>query len=210
VKDLFSGRSGAIIAAVAVAGWFAAGLYYFGIAPESVQNSQMPVAETAGTAAIGGPFSLIDQDGKRVTEQDFAGKYLLVYFGYAYCPDICPATLYTMTEALDQLGDKAKAVQPILITVDPERDTPEILKQYVGNFHPDLVGLTGSPAEVSAAAKAYRVYFAKVVVDDGDPDNYLVDHSAFVFLIAPNGGYITHFSSSTTPAEMAERLAELL
>jgi protein SCO1/2 len=207
---MFSGRSGAIIATIAVIGWFAAGIYYFVLAPESVQNSQMPIAQTEGMAAIGGPFSLIDQDGMRVTEKTYAGKYLLIYFGYTYCPDVCPSSLYAMTEALDILGDKAERVQPILITVDPERDTPEILKQYVTNFHPSLVGLTGSPVEVTAAAKAYRVYFAKTAGDDGDPKNYLMDHSAFIFLTVPDGAYITHFSPTTTPAEMAERLTGLL
>lgn len=210
MKDLLTGRSGAIIAAVAIIGWFAAGIYYFAVAPESVQNSQMPSAQVEGTAAIGGPFSLVDQDGKRVTEKDFAGKYLLVYFGYVFCPDVCPSSLYTMGEALDRLGDKAKRIQPILITVDPGRDTPEVMRQYVGNFRPGLIGLTGSAAEVAAAARAYRVYYAKAATEDADPDNYLMDHSAFVYLMAPDGTYITHFSHSTTPDDMAARLAEVL
>ena len=112
-------------------------------------------------ALVGGPFSLTDQDGRRVSEKDFLGKHMLVFFGYTYCPDICPTELQVMTAALDTLGPEAEKIQPVFVSVDPERDTPEVLKSYVENFGPRLIGLTGTPEEIAAIAKAYRVYYAK-------------------------------------------------
>ena len=117
-------------------------------------------------ALVGGPFTLTDQDGKKVSEKDFLGKYMLVFFGYTYCPDICPTELQVMTAALDSMGPEAEKIQPVFVSVDPERDTPEVLKSYVENFGPRLVGLTGTPEEIAAVAKAYRVYYAKA----GKPD----------------------------------------
>lgn len=163
---------------------------------------------SSGTAAIGGPFSLTDHNGKRVTEADYAGKYLLVSFGYTYCPDICPTELQTMTEALDLLGTESKAIQPLFITIDPQRDTAEQLADYVSNFHSSMVGLTGSAADIDAAAKTYRVYYAKGTVDEDGA--YLMDHSAFVYLIDPGGRYLTHFGPLTPPQEMADKIAAFL
>lgn len=159
----------------------------------------------ADAVAIGGPFRLTNQYGERVTPQDFAGKYMLIYFGYTYCPDICPMTLANMALALDQLPKEvAEKVVPIFITVDPERDTVEQLSQYAPLFHPRLVALTGTDAEVKAAARAYRVYFKKV--EEGGGGDYLMDHSSFVYLMGPDGGYADHFSHSATPDEMAAAL----
>lgn len=153
---------------------------------------------------IGGPFVLIDQAERRVTERDFLGRYLLVYFGYTYCPDICPTELATMTAALDDLGDAAKDVVPVFITVDPERDTPAQLKDYAALFHPRLVALTGTPAQVRAAARAYRVTFAKYnIVDAGD---YQMDHSSFVYLMGPDGRFIAAFAHGTPADTIAESL----
>ncbi len=140
-------------------------------------------------AAIGGPFTLTDQNGQRVSDRDFAGKYRIVYFGFTYCPDVCPVDLQLIGQALRQFetSDPARAakVQPIFISVDPERDTPAVLKDYVAAFHPRLIGLTGSPAEITAAAKAHGVYYAKQGADGAK--DYLVDHSRVALLFAPDG-----------------------
>ncbi len=181
-------------------------------------------AETTLVAppVIGGPFSLIDQTGKRVTDADFRGRYMLVYFGYTYCPDVCPTGLSVMSQALDILGPKGERVQPIFITVDPERDTPEVMADYVANFHPRLIGLTGSPDEIRAAAKAYRVYYEKVYsqlaqrgetedADLGDPESdYLMSHSASTFLMGPDGRYIRVFAYGTSAEDMAAGIAEAM
>lgn len=162
---------------------------------------------STGAAAIGGPFRLTDQNGARVTPQDFSGRYMLIYFGYTYCPDVCPLTLANMTQALDLLPeDEAEKVVPIFITVDPERDTVEQLAEYAPSFGPDLVALTGTDAEIKAATRAYRVYFNKV--ENDEVGAYLMDHSGFVYLMGPDGKYRTHFSHSTTPEEMAEAIRE--
>jgi protein SCO1/2 len=164
--------------------------------------------DRGGVAAIGGPFELVDQNGRTVTEKSWPGKYLLVYFGYTFCPDVCPTELSTMAAALDELGGDADKVQPLFITVDPERDTVPVMADYVPSFHPRLQGLTGSDAQVRGAAKAYRVYFAKGK-DEGD-GAYLMDHSSFIYLIDPEGNYVTHFSPMTAPEEMARRIRSQL
>ncbi|MEX2648861.1 MAG: SCO family protein [Alphaproteobacteria bacterium] len=153
-------------------------------------------------ATVGGPFALTDSSGKRVTEKDFLGRYLLIYFGFTSCPDVCPTELSVMAAALDRLGADGKNVQPILITVDPERDTVETLADYVASFHPRLIGLTGTVEEIQAVAKAYRVYFAKTAPDaTGD---YSVDHSSVVYLMDPDGHYLTVFGRDVDAEAMAE------
>ncbi|MFT3733058.1 MAG: SCO family protein [Hyphomicrobium sp.] len=136
--------------------------------------------------AVGGPFSLIDNTGKRVTDKDYLGHYMLVFFGYTNCPDICPAGLQIMSAALDKLGKRADDIVPIFITLDPARDTQEKMATYVKAFSPKLVGLTGSESDIAATAKAYRVYYQKVS-DDNDPKNYTVDHSAIFYLMGKDG-----------------------
>lgn len=163
--------------------------------------------ESSGTALIGGPFSLTDTDGKTVTDQDFRGRYMLVFFGFTHCPDICPAELQVIAQALDQLGDKAKKVVPVFITVDPERDTPQAMAEYVKSFGPNFVGLTGSPEAIAAAARAYRVVYSKVENSSGD---YSVDHSALAYLMNPDGQYAAHFAYGTSAQEIAEKLDKLL
>jgi protein SCO1/2 len=145
-----------------------------------------PAVETTGRALIGGPFSLLDPTGKRVTEKDFAGRPMLVFFGFTHCPDVCPAGLQVIAAALDKLGDKAKGVTPIFITVDPERDTPEVVGKYVASFDKEIVGLSGSPADIAAVTKAYRVYVNKVP-DESTPGEYSVDHSGQSYVIDPQG-----------------------
>jgi protein SCO1/2 len=168
-----------------------------------------PRVQTSGTALIGGPFTLTDQTGKTVTDRDFAGRYKLVFFGFTHCPDICPAELQVMQAALDALGDKADKVVPIFISLDPERDTPQVIGDYVKNFGPRFVGLTGSPESVAAAAKAYRVVYAKVD-DKASANGYSVDHSALVYLMSPEGEYLTHFAYGTSAATMAETIRRYL
>ena len=192
----------AAIALVVVA--FFAGQHYFGAfgTDESHRASAAPV--------IGGPFTLTDQHGNTVTDADFRGRYMLVYFGFTYCPDVCPTALATITEAMNRLDEAADRIVPILITVDPERDTPEQLKMYASHFSPRLVALTGTPEQIAAVAKAYRIYYAKAAPQDADDDAYTMDHSAITYLMDPDGAYLRHFNHATTADEMAERLREIV
>jgi len=164
--------------------------------------------ESAGAARIGGPFTLIDQDGRTVSDKDFRGKWMLVYFGFTFCPDICPTSLARNDDALAMLGDKGVKVVPVLISVDPERDTPERLKDYVKFFSPRLVGLTGSPQQIAEVAREYRVYYAKA--GQKDDATYLIDHSALTYLIGPDGRFVQFFRAQASPQEIADRLNELL
>ena len=162
---------------------------------------------------IGGPFELTDHRGRAVSDADFRGRYMLIYFGYTYCPDICPTKLAEMTNALDafavQAPERADKIVPILVSVDPDRDTLDILKEYRKHFHPRLVALTGTEAQLQAAAKAYRAYFSKVYPDEKSraAKEYLMDHTSYVYLMDPDGRYVTHFTAAATAAGMAERLA---
>ena len=162
-------------------------------------------AAQSDTVSIGGPFTLVDQNGQEVTDEKFRGRLMLVYFGYTYCPDVCPLGLTTIAEAIDQLpAEDRDQVVPLFITVDPERDTVAVMKDYVGAFSDRLVGLTGSAAQVEAAVRAYRVYARK---GESDADGtYLVDHSTFTYLMDRDGRYLAHFGHSATPEEMAKRL----
>ena len=153
---------------------------------------------------IGGPFALTDQNGVRRTDAHFRGKLMLVYFGFTYCPDICPTDLQQMALAVDQLGPAGGTVQPVFITVDPARDTVEHLKDYMALFHPRFVGLTGDAAAIRQAARAYRVYYEKV--EREDKSDYTLDHSVFIYLMDRDGRYLGFFPPGTS----AERLAETM
>jgi protein SCO1/2 len=159
--------------------------------------------------SVGGPFSLIDGDRGPVTDQTWHGKYLLVYFGYTFCPDVCPTTLSNVADALDRLGPKADRLQPLFITVDPKRDTPAVVKQYAAAFGSRIVGLTGTPEQIAAAAKAYRVYYAEHRTGPG-PDDYSMDHSSVLYLMGPDGRFIAPVRADQTGAEMAASLAKLM
>jgi len=162
---------------------------------------------------IGGAFALTDQFGKPRTDADFRGQYMLVFFGFTHCPDVCPIELQTMSDALDQLDEKQSArITPIFITVDPARDTPDVMKSYVANFHPGMVALTGSAEAIGAVAKAYRVFYAKATGANApsDPAAYILDHSAVVYLMGPNGQYVAHFSPGTSAQDMAADLRSRL
>jgi cytochrome oxidase Cu insertion factor (SCO1/SenC/PrrC family) len=159
--------------------------------------------------AIGGSFALIDHSGKRVTDKSYAGKYLLVFFGYTYCPDVCPSTLQVMSAALDQLGPDAEKIQPLFITIDPARDTPQVLKDYVSNFNPRFIGLTGSEQEIADVAAKYRVYYEKAPGAKGSSD-YLMDHSAILYLMRPDGTFLKHFTYETDPKALADGIRKAM
>ncbi len=144
-----------------------------------------PVQEAA---AIGGPFTLVDGAGKTVTDRTFRGKYMLVYFGYTFCPDVCPTTLNDVAQAIDKLGPAADKLQPLFITVDPARDTPDVVRQYAAAFSPKLTGLTGSAAQIATAAKEYRVYYAPHKTGPG-PNDYTMDHSSILYVMDPTGRF---------------------
>ncbi|MFO1131659.1 MAG: SCO family protein [Hyphomicrobiales bacterium] len=180
-----------------------------GLAGYAVLNGGLHRPQGSGVALVGGPFSLVDQDGRRVTEKDFLGKYMLVFFGYTYCPDVCPTELQVMTAALDQMGPAADRIQPVFVSVDPARDTPQVLKAYVGNFGPRLVGLTGTDAEVASIAKAYRAYYAKAANSSSATD-YLMDHSSIIYLMGPDGRFVKHMPYTTDAAKLAAELQETL
>jgi protein SCO1/2 len=179
-----------------------------GIAWWQVRNAATTVESgTKSAVPIGGPFTLTDHTGKSVTDADFRGKYMLIYFGYTYCPDVCPTELGVMTQALDRLGPKSEQVQPIFITIDPDRDTVAHMKDYVSLFHPRLVGLTGTPEQVREAARAYRVYYAKAPQKDGKADDYLMDHSSFIYLMGPDGTFVGVYPGGTTADKIVQDLS---
>ena len=158
---------------------------------------------TTGQADVGGPFRLTGQDGKSVTDQDFRGRYMLIYFGYSFCPDVCPTTLAVMAQALEKLGDRSQRITPILITIDPERDTPKVLEDYVKAFGPSFVGLTGSADEIKAVEKKYRVYAVKKPLEGG---NYGMDHSSVIYLMGPDGKLVSFYDEAISPDDLAKDL----
>jgi protein SCO1/2 len=161
-------------------------------------------------SSIGGPFALTASDGTVVSDRNFRGRWMLVYFGYTHCPDICPTTLLAVAKVLEILGSLAPDVHSIFVTVDPERDTPEIMGEFTKAFDSRIVGLTGRLAEVAAVAKQYRVFFKKVATGDGK--DYFMEHSSYIFVMGPGGRYVTLFSHEQMefPDVMAVRLRELL
>ncbi|MGC1410410.1 MAG: SCO family protein [Acetobacteraceae bacterium] len=163
-----------------------------------------------GTASlVGGPFALEDGNGKQVSDRDFRGRYMLVYFGYTYCPDVCPTTLNDVADALDRLGAKADRLQPIFITVDPKRDTTAVMKQYTAAFTPRLIGLTGSQEQIADVAREYRVYYAEHRIGPG-PNDYAMDHSSVLYLMGPDGKFIAPIEADEDGAHIAADLTRLM
>jgi len=158
-------------------------------------------------SSVGGPFELVNQDGKTVTDADFRGKPFLVFFGFTHCPDICPTTLFEVSEVLNRLGTDAEKVNAIFVTVDPERDTPEKLKLYLSSFHPRLSALSGSPAQIEAIKKAYFVYAKRVPLEGG---GYTMDHTSVVYLMDKQGKFIAPFNlkrdADAAAADLRRRL----
>ncbi len=168
--------------------------------------SGAPPVRSSGTALVGGPIKLTDHKGAAASDEAFRGRYMLVFFGYTYCPDVCPAGLQVMTAALEELGAKADNIQPLFITIDPERDTVPVMASYVENFHPRLIGLTASPDEIATVAKAYRVYYKKA----GDDADYLMDHSSILYLMGPEGEFVKHFAYGTDASALAREIEQAI
>jgi len=189
-----------------ILGAFLAGLFLF-FAAILIVTGYAPSPVGQAVAAVGGPFRLEDQSGKFVTDADMKGKPFLVFFGYTHCPDVCPTTLFDMSQLMKELGPDADRTGALFITVDPERDTPQVMKDYLSNFDSHVRGLTGDRAAIDAAIKAYRVYAKKVPLENGD---YTMDHTALVYLMDKNGRFVAPFDVSRTPAAEAADLRRYL
>lgn len=159
---------------------------------------------TVGGGEIGGPFTLVNGEGVTVTDKDVITKPSLVYFGYTFCPDVCPLDNARNAEAVDILEESGLEVTPVFISIDPERDTPQVVREFAGNLHPKMIGLTGTPEQVQVASKAYKTYYKKH--DDGG-EFYLMDHSTFTYLVDPKKGFLDFFKREDTPDQMAKRVA---
>ena len=182
------------------------GAIAFGVTTEvSASAVPPPLADL-----FSGGFDLIDHNGKSRSSEDFRGRFMLIFFGYTDCPTICPTNLQQMAQALAQLGDKAKIIQPIFITIDPARDTPGVLKDYMAKFGTKFLGLTGTETQIRSVAKSYRVHRRKVIPDKSAPKDYLVDHSSLTLLIGPDGKFRTLFPHDTTGLVMAKRMEKYL
>lgn len=177
--------------------------YFWFTAQQTNQLTEDP------TVPIGGPFEMVDHTGQAVTAEDFKGKPSLYFFGFTFCPDICPTHLADASDVLDSIGASADDMNFVFVTVDPERDTPEIMSGYVGAFHPDLIGLTGSIEQVAHMTKTFRIFHRRVELPGTDGD-YTMDHSAFSYLMGPNGHYITHFGGDYGPEKMANILKSVM
>jgi cytochrome oxidase Cu insertion factor (SCO1/SenC/PrrC family) len=160
-----------------------------------------------GRGEVGGPFTLLDQDGKTRSDSEFRGRLMLVYFGYTFCPDVCPTDLMAITQALDALGPDAAGVQPIFITIDPERDT-KAMREYMSAFHKSFIGLTGAPEDIRKVANSYKAYYAKV--DDSGTGEYSIDHAGVIYLVGRDGRYLGFMPPQTAPARLAEVLRKYL
>lgn len=193
-----------VLTVAAVAG----ALYFSETEAERARRLETGTTQTAEGPSIGGPFTLVDQNGTTVTENDLLGKWTVIYFGYTFCPDVCPITLTNMGDAINSLGATGARVVPIFITVDPKRDTVEALQEYAQHFHPRMRFLTGSEEDVARAAKAYRVY-RSVRAADGE-QSYLVDHTSIVYVMGPDGKFVASMNHATSAEEMARRLRRFL
>lgn len=172
---------------------------------ESEKVPRLGQVVTSGVADVGGPFKLTDQTGKTVTDADFRGRYMLIYFGYSFCPDVCPTTLSVIGDALTKLKDPR--IVPVFITIDPERDTPQVLSDYMKAFGPQFVGLTGSPDAIKAVEQKYRVYAAKKPIDPNNPKRgYGMDHSSVIYLMGPDGKLVSFYDEAISPDDLAKEL----
>jgi protein SCO1/2 len=186
-------------------GAFVAGLVLFS-AVIFIVTGRSPTPITM-PSAVGGPFSLVDQNSKPITDQDMKGQPYLVFFGFTHCPDVCPTTLFEVSEILRALGPDAKNIRALFVTVDPERDTPSVLKDYLSSFDPRIIGVTGDEAAIVATEKAYRVYAKKVPADGG---GYTMDHTAIVYLMNKDGRFVAPFNMKRRPEEAAADLKRYL
>src|SRR5258708_33310118 len=175
----------------------------FGAAWVSLLAIPVPRVVTSGTAAIGGPFTLVSTNGEQVTEQRYRGKWLLIFFGYTFCPDVCPTALNNISVALENLGADAGKLQPLFVTVDPQRDTREVMRDYLKSFDSRIIGLTGPQDQIDLVVKEYRVYAAPQKSETEGDDNYLVSHSAYVYLMDPQGKFVNVIQGSESGEEIA-------
>ena len=171
--------------------------------------SELPWQRDASATTIGGAFTLSTPDGTTVTDQTYRGKWLLVYFGYTFCPTSCPTTLLEVATALKKLGPDAAQVQPLFITVDPQRDTPEVMRQYTGSFDPRILGLTGTSLQIAAVAKEYGAYYVRHRTGPGAGD-YVMDHSTYLYVMDPQGKFVRAFETGTSGDQIANTLRELI
>ena len=191
------------LAAAAVVGMVGGLFAYARLAASDDRFAQCRAGAVGGD--IGGPFTLVNGEGQTVTEKEVITKPSLVYFGYTFCPDVCPLDNARNAEAIDILEERGFDVTPVFISIDPERDRPEVVRDFAANLHPKMIGLTGSPEQVKAASQAYKTYFRKQNSDD--PEFYLVDHSTFTYLVLPETGFVDFFKRDETAEQMAERTA---
>lgn len=192
------------LAAAAVVGLLGGTAGYLYLAQPEDQFAECR-SSTVGGGNIGGAFTLTDKTGKSVTDKDVLTKPSLVYFGYTFCPDVCPMDNARNAEAVDILESKGYDVNPVFISIDPARDTPEVVGEFAANLHPKMIGLTGSEDQVKAASLAYKTYFKKQ--EDGDPEYYLMDHSTFTYFMLPGGTFADFFRRDDTAEQMADRVA---
>jgi len=190
--------------AVAVAGLGAGAWFAFGPSQGDDRFAECRASAVApGAATIGGPFTMTDHTGATVTDAEVIDGLTLVYFGYTFCPDVCPFDTANMAQATEILEERGIEATPVFVTIDPARDTPEALSDFVGALHPRMIGLTGTPEQTQAIAKAYKAYYAK---QGDDPEVYLMDHSTFTYLMAPDGSFLDVFRRDVPPAEVADRV----
>lgn len=194
----------AAVVIVALAVMWAMGLFSSGGNDQFAECRAGNVA--GGTSQIGGPFELVNARGETVTDKDVITEPSILYFGYTFCPDVCPLDTARNAEAVDLLEERGKMVTPVFISVDPKRDTPEVVGDFAFNLHERMIGLTGSPEQVKAASQAYRTYFKAYDTAEND-EFYLVDHSTFSYLVLPEHGFVEYFTRDVTPDQMAERVA---
>lgn len=198
-------RIAAISASVAVAA-LVGGVWYATLSDTAVdQFASCRASQVAGGSdQIGGPFTLVNSEGKTVTDQDVITEPSILYFGYTFCPDVCPLDTARNAEAVDILAERGLSTTPVFISVDPKRDTPEAVGDFAENLHEKMIGLTGSPEQVKAASQAYRTYYKAQPAED---DYYLVDHSTFAYLVLPEHGFVDFFRRDVTPEQMADRVS---
>lgn len=200
-------RTIAIAATVVVLGLLG-GVYYMtiGSAPDD-QFAQCRTGKVAGgSSQIGGPFTLVSETGETVTDKDVIDKPTLIYFGYTFCPDVCPLDTMRNVEAVEILEEHGTMVKPVFISIDPERDTPQIVDEFTDNLHPRMLGLTGTPEQVQAASRAYRTFYEKQAPAEGAEEYYLVDHTTLTYLTLPEHGFVEFFDRALSPEQMADKV----
>ncbi|CUH65030.1 SCO1/SenC [Thalassovita gelatinovora] len=196
----------ASISAVAVAALLGATWYVTSGSGPDDKYADCRIGAVAGGTKIGGPFTLVDETGKTVTDKDVIDKPTLLYFGYTFCPDVCPLDNARNAETIEILENRGKIVKPVFISIDPDRDTPELLADFTGYLHPRMIGLTGTPEQVKAASQAYRTFYQKQEPEAGDEDYYLIDHSTFTYLVFPDDGFVEFFRRDLEPEQMADKV----